>query len=498
MRASASRRTMDINGTGAKAVREILLWTATHRLLVLGVSVVAAASQRSFDTSSHLLFDLDAYGDVGRWRITMRNLAGVLLRWDVVHFLGIASPRRLPTSSPRSRPGVGLSAEHHFAFQPGIIMTLRACLSQWLWSWPAHNALSTSILVTAIVSMTSPVLLYIVTQRLTDDRVASKCAALLSIFAFSPSTLLLPTPEPFFSFSALLGHIFVSYSETAARPHGFTSLIIAAALAFGSATAFRANGILLAGFLLWRMRWTHTQTAGRVPAVHMAILMTSIMPLAILPFMISQVWSYWRFCDDRVGQAQRPWCSRGIPSIYNFVQETYWDVGYLKYWRWDQLPNWVLASPVLLLALKCCYQVYSLDLVASLTMTFDPLLRLAPKNGRFKVPAASSRLEQQIGHHQIAKRSNLSRLLPFAHYTAVLSSVLILSSHVQIALRFGTAGAMPTVWWALSDIVMAQRDFKKAGDPNQAGKNLKGVILRLLLCWNFISLTLYAGFYPPA
>lgn len=163
-----------------------------------------------------------------------------------------------------------------------------------------------------------------ITRRLTDDKVASKCAALLSIFAFSPSTFLLPTPEPFFSFGSLLGQILISYSEMAAGPHESSISIIAAALAFGAATAFRVNGVLLAGFLLWRTQWTNTRTAGRMSTIHVTMLTISIMSLATLPFITSQVWSYWRFCDDRSEQAQRPWCSRSSPLIYYFVQETYW------------------------------------------------------------------------------------------------------------------------------------------------------------------------------
>ncbi|EFJ47490.1 hypothetical protein VOLCADRAFT_91860 [Volvox carteri f. nagariensis] len=51
----------------------------------------------------------------------------------------------------------------------------------------------------------------------------------------------------------------------------------------------------------------------------------------------------------------RPWCSAQVPYVYGFVQSEYWNVGFLRYWTWQQppqLPNFLLAAPVVLLSVS--------------------------------------------------------------------------------------------------------------------------------------------------
>jgi len=47
------------------------------------------------------------------------------------------------------------------------------------------------------------------------------------------------------------------------------------------------------------------------------------------------------------------WCSQAQPwwpRMYGHVQRQYWDVGLLRYWRLEQVPNFLLALPVLLVS----------------------------------------------------------------------------------------------------------------------------------------------------
>jgi GPI mannosyltransferase 2 len=62
---------------------------------------------------------------------------------------------------------------------------------------------------------------------------------------------------------------------------------------------------------------------------------------------------YWTFCEAPAWSSaahKRPFCVPDGPSLYAHVQATYWGVGFLKYYRLKQLPNFALAAPVILLA----------------------------------------------------------------------------------------------------------------------------------------------------
>eukprot|EP00899_Mesostigma_viride_P024493 jgi/Mesvir1/5228/Mv15356-RA.2 len=69
----------------------------------------------------------------------------------------------------------------------------------------------------------------------------------------------------------------------------------------------------------------------------------------------------------------RPWCANRVPYLYGFVQSHYWAVGLFNYYRLQQLPNFILAAPVLALALSAVF-LYSRWLLRQPFATWRGLL----------------------------------------------------------------------------------------------------------------------------
>ena len=72
-----------------------------------------------------------------------------------------------------------------------------------------------------------------------------------------------------------------------------------------------------------------------------------------------QAEGYLQYCT---GGNTRPWCNRWLPSIYAWVQEHYWGVGFLRYWVPSNIPLFLLATPMLYLLIKSGLQYVRLPL----------------------------------------------------------------------------------------------------------------------------------------
>ncbi|UZJ51144.1 hypothetical protein CBS101457_000464 [Exobasidium rhododendri] len=441
----------------------ILRWTAVHRGLTLALLIVAALLQSPFDSSAWLQLRLDASAT------PLATLFALpLLKWDALHFLAIASPRALPLPPPNLHVGQtpneagwgGVQSEQSFAFQPGIVWLLRIMGHQRgdRLSWnPSQSILLTSTLAT-MMSILQPLMLFSLTKNLTGREKFSQVAAYLCILSPSPSTLITPTPESFFSFLALLGHLFVVPHK---GRHQLLRLFMASTC-YAMATAFRANGILLVGFPVWQAFWKPRRQMSRLSAILAPIMVI----YCLMPFILSQGFAYVRFCSREVDRKE--WCSRMIPSLYNHVQDHYWNVGPLRYWTLAQVPNWIIAFPILGFIFYWLSTFYreNASLVVRKTLT----------------PWREDQVDSDL-------------LVAHAHFAFITFLVLVFTSHVQIALRFASPGGLPALWWGASHLVfrMQRKNIAWLG-----GASCTCVLVTYLVVWNLSSTILYAGFYPPA
>jgi len=130
----------------------------------------------------------------------------------------------------------------------------------------------------------------------------------------------------------------------------------ATALLFSLATLTRSNGIVLSGYLVWHC-WI---MSGRTLTVWCTTAMKLIVQVSMVTsgFAGFQWYSYWLFCLHDTPTPSE-WCEHTVPLSYSYVQQKYWDVGFLRYYQVKQIPNFLLATPTIFLCfywLYCCCQ----------------------------------------------------------------------------------------------------------------------------------------------
>lgn len=194
----------------------------------------------------------------------------------------------------------------------------------------------------------------------------------------------------------------------------------------------------------------------------MANVVASSLSLALVaaPFLEFQWRAYRQFCTAANLNPIPPWCQYGLPFVYPYVQQKYWNVGFLRYFNLLQLPNLLLGLPV--------YAIVALAV-------FDYVRELRT--------AASTRGEYLWGIDVSKPATPGQRSLPAVYLLMVIFSLqILLFAHSQIILR-QISSQLPF--------------FIYAGKCMATGKNSKFVLYTLLMYNVLLTLT-FASFYPPA
>ncbi|XVF63354.1 hypothetical protein PTKIN_Ptkin09bG0081200 [Pterospermum kingtungense] len=122
----------------------------------------------------------------------------------------------------------------------------------------------------------------------------------------------------------------------------------------------RSNGVLNAGYYGFKTMHQAYDAAFLRKRSFLALqilLSGALRSICIfVPFITFQAFGYYNICLGRSSDEMRPWCKEKIPLLYNYIQSHYWGVGFLRYFQVKQLPNFLLASPILSLAV--CSIIY--------------------------------------------------------------------------------------------------------------------------------------------
>ncbi|XP_053349865.1 palmitoyltransferase ZDHHC18-A [Clarias gariepinus] len=389
---------------------------------------------------------------------TIEILFSGLGRWDAEHFLFIAEH--------------GYLYEHNFAFFPLFPLVLRTLATVLLWPVSPFLTVRGRLLVTVAVAnstlfVLSAVTLYGLSRLVLQDRKLALISSL--IYCLTPANVFMLAGYSESLFAVL------TFGGLCLLERGFT---VGACFLLGLATGARANGLINAGFLLYLpLQRSLTQVFNKGSAWHYsweALRFVLTVPLyvavTVLPFCLFQFYGYHMFClptlteeqiapvflnlakekGYRVPDAAAPtpsWCLNPVPVLYSYIQDVYWDVGFLRYFQLKQVPNFLLALPIATLSALASY-MYILA------------------NPRFCLCLGLGEIEKKKKEGKPPTGLYCPKVFVYIVHCSVLLTFGIFCMHVQVLTRF-LGSSTPVIYWISGHFLLSCEPLLKE-DKNLA------------------------------
>ncbi|KAH6608817.1 glycosyltransferase family 76 protein [Trichoderma cornu-damae] len=423
----------------ARPLRSLLVvfvaWKAFLLAIALGTTV-----GHDYDTSTSLFFE-HMYGP----GVNASTLATKLTRWDSLYFMQAARD--------------GYVYEQQWAFGAALPVAVQAVLrplkALHLVGGEALEPLA-AIGLASLAHLAAVLALHRLALVLFKSKPLAYVAAVLHILSPAGLFLSAPCPEsPFVCLSFIGNLLFATGLRPGAVAWKRILAFLGAGISFGLATSFRSNG-LMSG-LLFAVEATKCLLAFlRHPTFSRLALLSSLIigGLSIAAgSAVPQAVAWLRYCKGDF--EPRPWCSRLVPSIYTFVQAHYWNNGFLRYWTPNQLPLFLLASPVLTLLIK-----------SGLEVSFN--------SGRGLGQGAP-----------VVEATHRTFLLTLAVIQTLVAILAITNFHVQIINRL-SSGYPVWYWWVASNL------------SNDKTRKTGSIVVVFIIMYAGIQGGLFASFLPPA
>ncbi|XP_014218431.1 GPI mannosyltransferase 2 [Copidosoma floridanum] len=430
-----------------------------------------------------------------------------LTRWDAQYFIHIAK--------------YGYTYENTLAFFP---------LYPWLVRFvaglapPTLNQSSTIILAGIVINFVCFVKLALILYDLTDNvfqntKVAYRSAILFCINPASVffSALYTETLFAFLTFYCMLES--VNNNPCVFLPLSLSTLV-------------RSNGLVNTGFPAYT--WLRSLLVTSIPNyvteyrlyhsnkrsvlfdfrhIFLSIfqIFTTIF-VSLLPFLGLQIHYYALYCKTEAnatfpyhvqkyaldndllmpGRHEFAWCNNKMPIAYSYVQSKYWNVGFLKYYEFKQIPNFCLALPALYLMLRCILGFFIEHKSKFFTLEFyTGIAKKRKSNERY--PLA---------------------MFVFVVHAAFLTLFCILFVHIQVSTRL-LCSATPLLYWYCALLTLEKDEASKGiKEPEfestenmfskwkvffitqQSYTKSEKFVYRYFLGYTVLGCLMFANFYP--
>lgn len=389
------------------------------------------------------------------------KLLGGMKRWDAQYFIHIAQ--------------YGYTFENSLVFFPLFPFIVRYAaygISSVLGSF--LNFHSTLLISATLVNLVIFIKSADILHRLSLRVLRSECRAYKAVilFCINPASIFFSAPysESLFAWMSFYTMLKCTDNET----FRFSNIDIVTCFPAGLSMITRSNGIINLGFLIYA---TFKNIIERtIPEIvykyktlkHRFILPFLLLPvvislaalaltsiIALIPFALVQTYNYIKYCTHNEhnlpefllntayvlpGRANSPWCNDSLPMSYGYVQNHYWNVGFLKYYQLKQIPNFLLASPIIFLILYHClsYIKNNLRLCFRLGLRSNTLIY-----------GYTNRMPYRPKQYCKGFGANDPAFFVYVVHVLFLTAFCVMCVHIQVSTRL-LASASPILFWICS------------------------------------------------
>ncbi|XP_008488025.1 GPI mannosyltransferase 2 [Diaphorina citri] len=401
--------------------------------------------------------------------VVIDTILSPFVRWDAVYFLHIAQ--------------FGYSYENTIAFFP-LFPKLVHCVAFVIYHVTFHSLntsscfLLSAILINFICFSLSTLVIYKL-ALIVSNKNFNFSSIVVVLFILNPSRVffIAPYSEALFSLTSFLGILSL-----------YDSWNFKGCIFFAFSVATRSNGILNVGFIIHKYMHLFVSCLQikkkKIP--YWSLLWNSIclffaIGFIIAPFIFYQNTTRSLFCDPQnsnlsisnshvishgvkhnyvlPGTSRGSYCS-SYEFPYSYVQRHYWNVGFLRYFQFKQIPNFLLAAPILLLIFHAAYEYF----------IKSKKIKLLANGQVFKI------------NHYNAKHFKCSFLFSYYLHAFFLSLFCFLCIHVQVSTRM-LLSSSPLTYFIVAKYVTERHYLAK-------------YCLLYFCSYSILGLLLFTNYYP--
>ncbi|CRK97635.1 CLUMA_CG011020, isoform A [Clunio marinus] len=377
-------------------------------------------------------------------------LLGGFRRWDAEYFLHISEH--------------GYTYENTLAFFPLYPLCIKLIQFTVVNIVPFLSVRALSLLIGIVINIfffaKAANVLYELGRRVLRDQRKAEIATVL--FCFNPASIFFTAP-----YSESL-YSWLSFSLMVKCFDDISSVLIIVPLSLS--ILCRSNGLINIGFVAYYgLKKMFSQTTV-LSFITIFLKIVSMLIIIAFHFGLMQVYNYYLFCfkknfnfpelikdfanqhnlvlaGNRTDDSVSPWCSSNVPISYSYIQEHYWNVGFLNYYELKQIPNFLLAAPLVVVILVNSFKYFKKN--------HDYCLRL----GIFNLQPCVLKKVQVSDQNQFV----------FIVHAVVMTLFCVLCIHVQVTTRL-ISSSSPMLYFFCANYFMERDDHKHRHESHKKSK----------------------------